>query len=130
LAGQGLIHPGPMGLMTAQTFKLKVKRPRILISGGLAAGGSQTHVTLLCRVLRQAGAELTVAAASTNWPDEAISNLKNLGVRVVVSPFGFGPFKILGKALALVLWPFLLRRDYDVLYCIGEGKMHLWTSRF
>ena len=103
---------------------------RILISGGLAVGGPQTHVTLLCRVLRDAGAEVTIAAAATNWPREALADLKDLGVRIVVSPFGFGAFRALGKIFALVAWPLLLRRDYDVLYCIGEGKMHLWAKRF
>jgi glycosyltransferase involved in cell wall biosynthesis len=116
--------------MTERPFKTGAKPTRILISGGLAVGGPQTHVTLLCRVLRQAGAEVTVASASTNWPDEAMAGLKASGVRVVVSPFGFGPLRVLGKAWAFLSWPLLLRRDYDVLYCIGEGKMHLWTSRF
>ena len=116
--------------MTANPSQLQAKSRRILISGGLAVGGTQTHVTLLCRVLLQAGAEVTVAAASADWPDEAIGEIKALGVRFVFSPFGFGPLKILGKAWALVLWYFLLRRDYDVLYCIGVGKIHLWASRF
>ncbi|HEV3271716.1 MAG TPA: glycosyltransferase family 4 protein [Candidatus Methylacidiphilales bacterium] len=107
-----------------------MKAQRILISGGLAVGGAQTHVTLLCRVLRRAGAEVTVAAASTNWPDEAIAALKALGARVIVSPFGFGAFRVLGKVWAFLLWPFLLRRDYDVVYCVGEGRMHLWAGRF
>ena len=106
------------------------KPQRILISGGLATGGIQTHVTLLCRVLLEAGAEVTVAAASTNWPDEAIAELKALGVRIVVSPFGFGAFGFMGKLAAFLSWPLLLRRDYDVLYCVGEGKIHLWASRF
>jgi len=105
-------------------------RPRILISGGLTVGGPQTHVTLLCRVLREAGAEVTLAAASTNWPREAIADLKQLGIEVIVSPFGFGAYRVLGKIYSLLLWPLLLRRDYDVLYCIGEGRMHLWASRF
>jgi glycosyltransferase involved in cell wall biosynthesis len=103
---------------------------RILISGGLAVGGPQTHVTLLCRVLRDAGAEVTIASASTNWPREAIADLKAMGVHVVTSPFGFGTFRHLGKVAAVLAWPLLLRRDYDVLYCIGDGKMHLWASRF
>jgi len=103
---------------------------RILISGGLAVGGPQTHVTLLCRVLRDAGAEVTIASASTNWPREALADLKAMGVRVITSPFGFGIFRFLGKVTAVLAWPLLLRRDYDVLYCIGEGKMHLWAGRF
>jgi glycosyltransferase involved in cell wall biosynthesis len=103
---------------------------RVLISGGLAVGGPQTHVPLLCSVLRQAGAEVTVASASTNWSAAALQKLRSTGVRVVVSPFGFGPLRLLGKLWTFLAWPFLLRRDYNVLYCVGEGRMHLWASQF
>jgi glycosyltransferase involved in cell wall biosynthesis len=96
----------------------------------MADGGMQTHVTHLCRVLLQAGAEITVASASTNWPEAAVADLQAMGVRLVVSPFGFGVFRSLGKAWALLFWPFLLRRDYDILYCVGVGWMHRWASRF
>ena len=102
----------------------------MLISGGLAAGGPQTHVPLLCAVLRQAGAEVTVASASTNWDARALGDLCALGVRVVVSPFGFGSLRSLGKLWAITAWPFLLRHDYDTLCCIGEGRMHFWAARF
>jgi glycosyltransferase involved in cell wall biosynthesis len=105
-------------------------RRRVLISGGLAAGGPQTHVPLLCAVLRAAGAEVTIAAASTNWDACALEQLRAQGVRVIVSPFGFGPLQVLGKLWAFLAWPFLLRRDFDVLCCIGEGRMHFWTARF
>lgn len=103
---------------------------RVLISGGLAIGGPQTHVTILSHVLLEAGAEVTVACASTNWQTPEIKALQATGVRVAVSPFGFGKWKQFGNLYALLCWPFLLRRDYDVVYCIGEGKMHLWASRF
>ena len=103
---------------------------RILISGGLAVGGIQTHVTNLCRVLVEAGAEVTVASASTNWTARELADLRRLGVTVQVSPFGVGRFRLLGKVMALALWPWTLRRDFNVLYCIGEGKMHLWMTRF
>jgi glycosyltransferase involved in cell wall biosynthesis len=106
------------------------KGKRILISGGLALGGTQTHIANLCRVLCDAGAEVAVASASCKWSDEAIADLRKLGVRICISPFGFGRFGILGKAFALLFWPFLLRHNYDVVYCIGEGWMHLWASRF
>ncbi|HEX4139555.1 MAG TPA: glycosyltransferase family 4 protein [Candidatus Methylacidiphilales bacterium] len=105
-------------------------RRRVLISGGLAAGGPQTHVPLLCSVLQQAGAEVTIAAASTNWSAGALADLRATGVRVVVSPFRFGPLRMLGKLWSFLAWPFLLRCDYDVLYCIGEGRMHFWAGRF
>jgi glycosyltransferase involved in cell wall biosynthesis len=102
----------------------------VLISGGLAAGGPQTHVPLLCAVLQQAGAEVTIASASTNWSAAALKKLRGNRVKIVVSPFGFGPLQVLGKFWALFAWPFLLRRDYDVLYCIGDGRMHFWARRF
>ena len=116
--------------MTANHSPSNPGPTRVLISGGLAVGGPQTHITLLCRVLRDAGAEVTIAAAATNWPREAIDDLKEMGVEIVASPFGFGKLRSLGKIFALVAWPLLLRRDYDVLYCIGEGRMHLWAKRF
>ena len=114
--------------MTANPRSLA--RRRVLISGGLNVGGPQTHVSLLARILVEVGAEVTIAAASSNWPPEALAPLRALGVRIVVSPFGFGRWKFLGNLWCVVAWPFLLRRDYDLLYCIGEGKMHLWASRF
>ena len=116
--------------MTAAASFTAVRRPRILVSGGLSVGGPQTHLTILCSVLAQSGAEVTVASASTNWTPQAIAQLREQGVRVIVSPFGFGPFRLLAKLWTFLAWPFLLRRDYDVLCCIGEGKMHLWASRF
>jgi glycosyltransferase involved in cell wall biosynthesis len=106
------------------------KQRRILISGGLAAGGPETHVPLLCAVLRQAGADVTVVSASTNWNAAALQKLRATGVRIVVSPFGFGPLQILGKLWIFLVGPFLLRRDYDVLCCIGHGRLHLWARRF
>jgi glycosyltransferase involved in cell wall biosynthesis len=108
----------------------KPDRRRVLISGGLNAGGPETHIPLLCAVLKQAGAEVTIACASTNWSPEALENLRASGVQIVVSPFGFGPLQALGKLWAFAAWPFQLRRDYDVLYCLGEGRMHFWASRF
>jgi len=106
------------------------RRRRVLISGGLTVGGPQTHLTLLCKVLRGACADVTIVGAATNWSSEEIAALRATGVRIVVSPFGFGRLKHLGNIFAFLAWPFLLRRDYDVLYCIGTGKMHLWLCRF
>jgi len=103
---------------------------RVLISGGLATGGPQTHIPLLCAVLQQAGADVTIASASTNWSADALENLRASGVKVAVSPLGFGPLRALGKIWSFLVWPFQLRRDYEVLYCIGEGRMHYWASRF
>jgi glycosyltransferase involved in cell wall biosynthesis len=116
--------------MTTQPRSTASERPRILISGGLAVGGPQTHLAVLCADLVRVGADVTIASASTNWPLQALEKLRTQGMRVVVSPFGFGPFRFLGKLWAFLVWPFLLHREYDVLYCVGEGRMHLWASRF
>ena len=48
------------------TVKALTKR-KILISGGLVVGGPQTHVTILCGILKSNGADVTIAAAATNW---------------------------------------------------------------
>ena len=46
--------------------KTQFNRKNILISGGLAVGGTQTHVTILCKFLRAAGLNVTIAATASN----------------------------------------------------------------
>ena len=103
---------------------------KVLISGGLAEGGVRTHIRLLCASLRECGAEVTVAAAATNWAAIHLEGLRQLGVVVRTTPWGFGRWSPLAKVQAVSTWPFLLRRDFDVLYCIGYGRMHLFLRRF
>jgi glycosyltransferase involved in cell wall biosynthesis len=116
--------------MTSLPPHSKTKKRRILISGGLVAGGPKTHLPLLCSVLRQAGAEVTIASASSDWSHDALEELRATGVRIIVSPFAFGPLQLLGKIWAFLTWPFLLPRDHDLLCCIGHGRMHFWAGRF
>ncbi|MES2467250.1 MAG: glycosyltransferase family 4 protein [Verrucomicrobiota bacterium] len=108
----------------------KPRKPEILISGGLAVGGPQTHVTILCKCLLAAGANVTIAAAATNMKPHEISAVRALGVRVIVPKFGFGRMKFLGTLQTFLTWPLLLPRSFDTLYCIGHGKMHLFCLRF
>lgn len=103
---------------------------RVLISGGLASGGPETHVKFLCQILRKEGVAVTIAASGTNWSRGSIRQLKRLGVRVIVSPFGYGRFAIIGKLLSLLSWQFLLKRNFNVVCCIGEGRMHSVACRF
>jgi len=105
-------------------------KKKVLISGGLAVGGPQTHVCLLCETLLDSGAEVTIVAAATNWDSASLSALKASGVRIIVPYFGFGKLGFLGKLFCLAVWPLLLRRDFDVVYCIGEGRMHLLACIF
>lgn len=94
---------------------------RILISGSLAGGGVQTHVSLLCRLLCGHGAQVTACGTGTEWSDEALRDLRQLGVRVHVPRWG--------RLQALATWPVLLRREYDLMYCIGQGRMHGWLKQ-
>ncbi len=112
-------------------FTVKVpKSKKILISGGLAVGGPQTHVTILCEILKSKGADVTIAAAATNWDALSLNTLRAKGVRIIVPPFGFGRLSFLGKAVSIWGWPLLMNRSFDVVYCIGEGRMHLVAKRY
>lgn len=111
------------------TVKGPTKR-KILISGGLAVGGPQTHVTILCEILKSKGADVTIAAAATNWDALSLNALRSKGVRIIVPPFGFGRFSFIGKAVSICGWPLLMSKSFDVVYCIGEGRMHLVAKRY
>lgn len=100
----------------------------ILISGGLNICGPQTHITNLCKYLLQRSVAITIVSTSTDWSTRDIAKLKKSGVHVIVSPFGFGAFRHLGKIYALVYSLILLQQHYDVLYCIGHGRMHFWVT--
>jgi glycosyltransferase involved in cell wall biosynthesis len=106
------------------------KTRKILISGGLAVGGPQTHVTILCEILKSKGADVTIAAAATNWDALSLNTLRSKGVRIIVPPFGFGRLSFLGKAVSIWGWPLLMSRSFDIVYCIGEGRMHLVAKRY
>jgi glycosyltransferase involved in cell wall biosynthesis len=114
----------PLAAVTPPSFA-----PRILFSGGLATGGVQTHVRILCQVLREAGARVTIAASANEWPAEEVRGVRDLGVRILTTPFGYGRWAKLGKVQAICTWPLLLRR-FDTLYCHGRGLMHVWMRRF
>lgn len=105
-------------------------RRRILVSGGLAPGGVETHVNELCRVLRRRGADVTIAAVASAWPPDEINDLRKEGVRILTTPFGWGRGSLIGKFQALATWPMLLRDSFDTLYCHGHGRMHRWMRRF
>ena len=111
------------------TVKVSTQR-KILISGGLAVGGPQTHVTILCEILKSKGADVTIAAAATNWDALSLNALRSKGVRIIVPPFGFGRLSFIGKAVSIWGWPLLMSKSFDVVYCIGEGRMHLVAKRY
>ncbi|MEI6096526.1 MAG: glycosyltransferase family 4 protein, partial [Gammaproteobacteria bacterium] len=111
------------------TVNVLTKR-KILISGGLVVGGPQTHVTILCEILKSKGVDVTIAAAATNWDALSLNALRSKGVRIIVPPFGFGRLSFIGKAVSIWGWPLLMSKSFDVVYCIGEGRMHLVAKRY
>ena len=73
---------------------------------------------------------MTIAAAATNWDALSLNALRSQGVRIIVPPFGFGRLSFIGKAVSILGWPLLMNRSFDVVYCIGEGRMHLVAKRY
>lgn len=107
------------------------KKPRrVLISGGLVTGGPETHLTILCKVLKKKFVDITIASASTNWSPSSLQGLRERGVRILTSPFGYGSLGIVGKAFCMLSWPILLKQHFDLVYCVGEGRMHPFASRY
>ena len=95
---------------------------RILISGTLACGGVGTQIAILCRILLNEGASVSCCATHCQWSAEELEELRASGAKVHLSKFG-------GWA-ALLTWPLIIRREYDVLYCIGHGRSHALARRF
>jgi len=95
---------------------------KILISGGLSGGGVATHVNLLCKLLLQDSNQITICATHSEWDPNEVDELRQLGVRVLLPR--------LGAAESLLTWPLRLRRDFDVFYCVGHGRIHDLTRTF
>ena len=110
---------------------MTARRPQVLIHGGLAPGGVQTHVSLLAELVQKAGAEVTVAAVANTWPPAVVAGLRAAGVRFLIAGGGgFGRAAVVGKVNAVLTWPWRLRRHFDLMYCHGQGRFHVWMRRF
>ena len=92
---------------------------KILISGGLASGGPQTHTVALCKLLRDAGVHVTLIGGSVGWNNEALLSVLELGVQVTTPRYGK-----LGKLLFLATAFLSLRGRFDVVLCMGTSSLH------
>lgn len=102
----------------------------VLISGGrLSRGGVQTYLMLLCQVLREAGAEVTLCGSSSEWAEHDLCAIKSLGVRLLVPPAPLRPFRKASLLFALMSMPLRLRRRFVSVYCIGDGRLHNYVMR-
>jgi glycosyltransferase involved in cell wall biosynthesis len=103
---------------------------RVLISGGLATGGVQTHTSALCRILRDAGAEVALAGTYVSWPDRLVEEISGLGVRIC-APRGYRkPSGFLSKGLACMKGFLLLKRNFDLVLCLGNSGFHRFCASF
>lgn len=107
------------------------KQKSVLISAGfLATGGVQTHLRILCQVLRSAGAEVIITATGREWSWEVIKEIQTLGVRFLLPPQVLTSSKNLSNFHSLITLPFNLRqKDFTTLYCIGAGRSHQYLRK-
>ncbi|MGA7931979.1 MAG: glycosyltransferase family 4 protein [Kovacikia sp.] len=105
-------------------------RKAVLISGGgLGLGGVQTHLQLLCQVLRQAGVEVTLAATGSDWSTAQLAATHSLGVRLLLPPPALLQSRRCSTLYSLITLPFQVRTQFTTLYCIGTGKSHSFLRR-
>src|SRR5271157_5528597 len=97
-------------------------KTRVLVSGTLASGGVGTQIAILCRLLLKAGASVSCCATHCQWSAEEVADLRTSGLNVHLSK--------LGGWGELLTWPLTIRREFDVLYCIGQGRCHALAKRF
>jgi glycosyltransferase involved in cell wall biosynthesis len=108
-----------------------VNKKSILIGGGrLSVGGVETHLRILCKILRSADVEVTLAATGSDWSFETIKEIQALGVRFLLPPKLFASYRHLNTLHSLITLPFHLRKRYfNALYCIGAGRSHQYLRK-
>ncbi len=104
--------------------------PRVLISSGLVGGGVKTHLLHLVAALKAAGADVTLAAALSEWPAVDERRVRDYGARLL-APSALGRrWPAWAKAEALTTWPVRLPRDFDTLAAFGSSRMHFRLKRY
>ncbi|MEQ8822383.1 MAG: glycosyltransferase family 4 protein [Sumerlaeia bacterium] len=103
---------------------------KILISGGLAGGGIKTIVKNVLQLLAREDAEVTVLSLQSHWTPEDFRDVEGSGARFVYPKSPLLKLPHGAKIEAILTWPLRLRRDFDVLYCIGHSKVHAPLRKF
>src|SRR5215471_18796066 len=96
-----------------------VPRRKVLITARLyGAGGVETHLLNLCRLLVEHGAEVTLVTRYANPTAPLVQFAHEIPVRLITTPFAenLSWFR-LSTGWAFMFWPLLLsKRGFDVLY--------------
>jgi glycosyltransferase involved in cell wall biosynthesis len=104
----------------------------LLISAELfGAGGTETHLLNLCRLLRSADARITLATRYANNTTPLLRHLGELRIAHVTTPFAHKRELWAFSALwSYIAWPFQLDCCYDALYTFGVGRCTRFLARF
>jgi len=106
---------------------------RILVTAQLyGAGGVETHLLNLCRLLVERGAEVTVAARIANPETPLIRQRREIPIRLLATPFArdLRRFRF-STAWAAAVWPFQMRAGYfDLLYTVELSRFARYLRRF
>lgn len=109
-----------------------VIKHRILINARLnCAGGVETHLLNLCRLLVAHGAEVTLVSRCVNPETPLVRLRREIPIRFISTPFAqdLRLFR-LSTAWALAFWPLLLRRNFDVLLTMEASPFTKFLVKF
>ena len=105
----------------------------ILITARLyGAGGIETHLLNLCRLLVDSGAEVTFVTRVARPETPLVQLAREIPIRLISTPFAndLRWFR-LSTVWALLVWPLMLRRGrFDVLYTIEISRFTKFLARF
>src|SRR6476660_5473152 len=94
-------------------------------------GGGATHLLYLCSALIKQGAEVTLVSRYADPSTPLLQAGSEIPIRFITSPFGRRRrLYRLSTVWALVFWPLLLRREFDVLYTWELSPFTRFLSRF
>ena len=131
---RGLLAVPCPQFMNSESFRsdAALKR-RVLINAQLyGAGGIETHLLNLCRLLAARGAEVTVAARIAN-PDTPLVRLRReIPIRLLTTPLARDPGQLRwSTSWAMAAWPLQLRSgSFDLLYTVELSRFARYLRRF
>jgi glycosyltransferase involved in cell wall biosynthesis len=115
------------------SFRAETSRadgPGVVISATiLGLGGIRTHLAFLARLLRRHGSRVTLFATDVCWDDRLLNELQTLGVRLVLPPRRVRACRTLAIGYCGLVWPLVMPRGANSVYCIGAGRSHLLMQR-
>ena len=108
--------------------------PRILINARLwQAGGMETHLLHLCRLLVGQGVEVTLVSRYASNAAPIVQLASQIPIRLIRTPFHQRESEKLYRLStlwALTVWPFKLKHKCDLLYSLELTRFNHFLRRF